>query len=276
MAPIDGDGQHVRHRGCHTAISNPRQGRRPPGVPACCCARFYRPRLSFAGAVAPGLRAAAFARGRSLPGAGSTAPGSGACSRGRRAEVAGAAGVAGVVGGPAGRGCRGLPRGGACRIRRPVPPGSPGAGATALGAGPFGSRGLPGAGPAEGRCLPPAASAPGPPGAGPAEGRGLPGPPGGRDLPRPPAASALGPPGAGPAASANRACRGRRARPPKKICKKLDKPLQGGYFPPQVTHRFSNKGGNAGRKKGLKTRSPVAQSRNLAYIRYGSLRVARG
>ena len=26
MAPIDGDGQHVRHRGCHTAVSNPRQG----------------------------------------------------------------------------------------------------------------------------------------------------------------------------------------------------------------------------------------------------------
>ena len=153
---------------------------------------------------------------------------------------------AGAAGACRGRwGCRGhRARGGACRIRRPVPPGSPGGGASRVR-----QPRLPGPAAPAGACR--ACRGPGSPGLlrQPRPRRGCRG---------------TGPPRWG--------CWGRRrARPPKKICKKLDKPLQGGYFPPQVTHRFSNKGGNAGRKKGLKTRSPVAQSRNLAYIRYGSL-----
>lgn len=75
-------------------------------------------------------------------------------------------------------------------------------------------------------------------------------------------------PGAG---AGGRGCRGRRAAPRKKMQKNLTSPCKAVTFPRKLRIVFQARGGNAGRKKGLKTRSPVAQSRNLAYIRYGSL-----
>ena len=187
MAPIDGDGQHVRHRGCQTVVSNLRQA---------------------TGAIIT-LASPASASGASSPASMFAAPPLLAFA---------------VAGGPVASAVAGV-------ARRLSAFAGVRAGAGAAGGGGWG--------------LPPVACV-----SRRAWGRR------GAGVRQPPPAGSLGAPVAPLAGSA---VAGVARCPPKKFAKKLDKPLQGGCFPPQVRHRFSNKRGNAGRKKGLKTRSPIAR-----------------